>query len=259
MTETVAAPILTRDRLAIVASLAGITCLAWVYLWFDAAHMSAMHMAGEMNAKGSPWAPGSLAMVFAMWSIMMVGMMLPSAAPAVLLYGGMVRKNAERGKILPSVWTFTAGYLAVWTGFSLTVTILQAGLESAQLLTPMMVSASAWLNGVLLVAAGVYQWLPIKDVCLQKCRAPLQFFMFNWRPGKRGAFAMGAHHGLYCVGCCWALMLLLFTAGVMNLLWVALIAAFVLLEKLMPAGAVFGRIAGMGMVGGGLWLMLSGA
>lgn len=257
MTETVAAPRLTRDRLAVLASLAGVTCLAWVYLWFDAAHMRAMHMAGEMSAMVSPWAPGSLVMVFAMWSIMMVGMMLPSATPAVLLYGAMVRKNAERGTVLPSVWIFTAGYIAVWTGFSLAATVLQAGLEGAKLMTPMMVSASAWLNGILLVAAGVYQWLPIKDVCLRKCRAPLQFFMFNWRPGTRGALAMGAHHGLFCVGCCWALMLLLFAAGVMNLLMVALIAAFVLVEKLMPAGALFGRIAGLGMIAYGGWFILS--
>ena len=257
MTETVAAPLLTRDRLAVLASLAGITSVAWVYLWFDAAHMSAMHMAGGTGAMASPWALRSLAMVFAMWAVMMVGMMLPSAAPAVLLYGGLVRKNAERGTILPSVWIFTAGYIAVWTGFSLAAAILQAGLESAKLLTPMMVSASVWLNGALLVAAGVYQWLPVKDVCLRKCRAPLQFFMFNWRPGARGALTMGAHHGLYCVGCCWALMLLLFAAGVMNLLWVALIAAFVLVEKLMPAGAVFGRIAGLGMIASGGWLILS--
>jgi len=152
---------------------------------------------------------------------------------------------------------FTAGYLAMWTAFSLAATLLQAGLEAAALVTPMMVSDSRWLSGGLLVVAGIYQWLPVKEACLEKCRAPLQFFLFRWRPGAVGAFRMGAEHGAYCTGCCWALMLLLFTAGVMNLIWVALIAAFVFVEKLLPPGRLIGRLAGLGLVlaGGGVMLV----
>jgi len=181
-------------------------------------------------------------------------MMLPSAAPAILFYARLARGHRAAGSAAPPAWLFTAGYLAIWTAFSLGAAALHAALEQARLVTPMMVSASPWLTGGLLVLAGIYQWLPIKDVCLQKCRAPLQFFMFHWRPGAFGAFRMGAGHGLFCVGCCWAVMLLLFTAGVMNLVWVAVIAGFVLIEKLLPAGAIFGRAMGVLLVAAGLGL-----
>ena len=249
-----------HDRLAALASLVGLAALAWVYLWWDAARMAEVAMpgggvatAGAMDAPAASAWRVELLLSFMMWSVMMVGMMLPSAAPAILMYGSMVGKNRERRSALPAVWTFTAGYLAVWTGFSAVAAGLQAVLEATALLTPMMMSASRWLTGGLLVAAGIYQWLPVKQACLEKCRAPLPFFLFHWRPGLRGAFRMGAWHGTFCLGCCWALMLLLFTAGVMNLLWVALIAGFVIVEKLLPAGAVAGRLAGVGLaVAGGV-------
>jgi predicted metal-binding membrane protein len=242
-----------RERIVALASLLAVTALAWLYLWIDAGRMDAMPGMGAAHA----WSAGEFLLNFFMWSVMMVGMMLPSAAPAILLYGSLVRKNRARGSALPSAWVFTAGYLAAWTAFSLAATGLQAALEAGRLMTPMMVSASAWLTGGLMVAAGVYQWLPVKDACLEKCRAPLQFFMFRWRPGAAGAFRMGAEHGLFCVGCCWALMLLLFAAGVMNLLWVAAIAAFVLVEKLVPAGRLIGRVAGVALAAAGGWMILA--
>jgi predicted metal-binding membrane protein len=176
--------------------------------------------------------------------------------PAILLYASMAGGN--RGFALSAVWMFTAGYLAVWVGFSVAASVLQVGLASAALLTPMMASASAWLSGGLLIAAGVYQWAPIKEVCLEKCRAPLEFFLFNWRRGLTGAFRMGARHGAYCVGCCWVLMLILFAVGVMNLLWVALIAGFVLVEKLLPGGRVVGRTAGVALAAAGVYLVAAG-
>jgi len=243
-----------RERAVALASLLGVALIAWLYLWWDAARMASMPMTGSMAMEA--WSPGWLLMTFIMWTIMMVGMMLPSAAPAILLYGSMVRKNRERGSMLPPVWLFTAGYLAAWTAFSLAVTPLQAALHDGALMTPMMVSSSNWLNGALLTAAGVYQWLPAKEACLGKCRDPLQLFLFRWRPGRAGAFRMGVEHGAFCIGCCWALMLLLFTAGVMNLLWVALIAAYVLAEKLLPAGRWTGRIAGVGLIAAGGAAML---
>ena len=252
-----------RDRMVALAGLLAIAALAWVYLWWDASRMSATSAgSGGPGAGGlanmpmaGVWSISSLLLTFVMWSVMMVGMMLPSAAPAILLYGSMVKKNRDRGSALPAVWVFAAGYLAVWTGFSLAAALLQAALEASALLTPMMVSASAWLGGGLLIAAGIYQWLPVKDVCLEKCRAPLQFFLFRWRPGAVGAFRMGAEHGIFCLGCCWVLMLLLFVAGVMNLVWVALLAGFVFIEKLLPAGRLIGRLAGIGLAvagGGGI-------
>jgi len=245
----------------VVASLVLVVALAWVYLWHDA---SAMH---EMAASGHWVAPaveshrldaGTAVMTFAMWTIMMVGMMLPSAAPTILLYGTMVRKNAQRGTALPATWVFTAGYLFVWTVFSLIATVLQLGLEESELLTPMMVSASRWLSGLVLLAAGVYQWTGLKQACLSKCRSPLEFFLTRWRSGQGGALRMGAEHGVYCVGCCWALMLLLFVAGVMNLLWVAVIAGFVLAEKLLPAAKWTSRLAGAVLTAGGALVLIHG-
>jgi predicted metal-binding membrane protein len=255
------AQIWRRDRMVALASLLVLAGLAWLYLWWDAARMSAMPSMSAGGGMGSMpmapvWEPGALALTFVMWSVMMVGMMLPSAAPAILLYGTMVKKNRERGSALPAVWIFAAGYLAVWTGFSLAATLLQAALQAGGLVTSMMVSASPWLTGGLLIAAGVYQWLPLKEACLEKCRAPLQFFLFRWRSGAGGAFAMGAEHGLFCVGCCWALMLLLFAAGVMNLLWVAALAGFVLVEKLLPAARLTGRIAGVAFVAVGAAILV---
>jgi predicted metal-binding membrane protein len=196
-------------------------------------------------------------LVFAMWAVMMAGMMLPSAAPMTLFYATIVRKNGERGTTLPSVWIFGAGYLLVWTAFSLGATALQAMFEHLALASSMLVSTSRWLTGLILVGAGLYQWSPLKDTCLGKCRAPLEFVMTRWRPGRLGALRMGAAHGLYCIGCCWALMLLLFVGGVMNLMWVAIVAAFVLLEKLLPHGRIVARTAGVALVASGLYVLIS--
>jgi predicted metal-binding membrane protein len=257
---------LTADQAVALAGLAGVSLLAWAWLFRDAARMASMESMGDSTEMGGgagamagmsgmampvPFDPVSLGLTFMMWAIMMVAMMLPSASPAILLYGALARKRREQGSAVAPAWIFTSGYIAVWTAFSALAAILQAGLQEAALLTPMLVSQSRWLSGALLVVAGVYQWLPYKDVCLQKCRAPLQFFMFSWRAGHAGAFRMGMEHGAFCLGCCWALMLLLFVAGVMNLVWVALIAAFVLVEKLAPGGGLGGRIDRPVMLAGG--------
>jgi predicted metal-binding membrane protein len=250
----------SREQVITLAGLAGVTVLAWLYLFYDASRMASMPMDASgmagMNIppRGKLLDPVSIGLTFVMWSIMMVAMMLPSASPAILMYSTLARKRKEAGTAIAPAWQFTLGYLAVWAAYSAVATVLQLGLQEAALLTEMMVSKSAWLSGFLFVIAGIYQWLPIKDACLQKCRAPLQFFMFHWRPGKAGAFWMGTIHGAFCLGCCWALMLLLFVAGVMNLVWVALLAVFVLIEKLAPNGAVAGRLSGLAMIalGGGL-------
>jgi predicted metal-binding membrane protein len=250
-----------RDRGIAIASLLALIALAWLYLWFDAARMHAMPTGtAPMDTGAMAATSGQLVLTFLMWSVMMAGMMLPSAMPAILLYASMAGGggNRERGFALSTAWIFTAGYLAVWIGFSVAAAVLQVGLAGAALLTPMMASASAWLSGGLLIAAGIYQWVPVKEVCLNKCRAPLQFFLFNWRPGAAGAFRMGVGHGAFCVGCCWLLMLILFAVGVMNLLWVALIAGFVLAEKLLPAGRVVGRTAGIALAAAGGYLIAAG-
>lgn len=160
--------------------------------------------------------------------------------------------------MLPGVWVFTAGYLAVWAACSLAVALLQPVLERQMLLSPMMVAASATLGGGLLGAAGIDQWLPLKEICLRHGRSPLQFITSHWRRGPFGAFCMGLGHGANCVGCCWVLMLLLFVGGAMNLLWVTPIAGFVFLEKVLPAGPIVGRVAGIGLLVVGLWDLLGG-
>ena len=245
-----------HDRVILVLSLLGLTALAWGYLFWDAARM------GDMAAAMAGAPPGisiaAAAATFSMWSVMMIGMMTPSVAPTILLYAMMVRKNRERGQALPAASIFTAGYLIAWTGFSTLATALQLGLGQVALLSPIMISTSSWLTGTLLITAGIYQWLPIKDICLEYCRSPMHFILGRWRPGPFGALAMGIENGLFCVGCCWALMLLLFVGGVMNLGLVALIAGFVLAEKLLPLGQLTARAAGVVLTGLGIWTLWVG-
>jgi predicted metal-binding membrane protein len=244
--------LLRRDRRLVLAGLAGLAALPWLYLAWDAATMASMAPAGG----GLPPALGHAVLTFLMWAVMMVGMMVPSAAPAVLLYASMARGTRERGAPFPGVWVFALGYLAAWTAFSALATVLQVALERAALLSPMARTEGRWLAGALLLAAGAWQWLPVKAACLRHCRSPFQFFLTRWRPGARGALAMGLEHGLFCLGCCWALMLLLFVGGVMNLAWVALIAGFVMVEKLAPFGPATGRVAGAALVLLGAWQLV---
>jgi predicted metal-binding membrane protein len=249
---------LRRDRAIILASLVGLVGLSWLYLWREADAMDRMMMGLQPMAMQPTAANATtLFLAFLMWTVMMVGMMLPSTAPMTLLYAAIVRKNRERGTVLPAVWLFACGYLLVWTAFSLGATALQVLFEELQLASSMMVATSKWLSGVILIVAGSYQWSRLKDKCLAQCRSPIQFITGHWRAGWLGALRMGATHGAYCLGCCWAIMLLLFVAGVMNLLWVVIIAGFVLLEKLMRRGRLVGRISGLGLIGGGVLLLLA--
>jgi predicted metal-binding membrane protein len=196
------------------------------------------------------WNAADVFFAFAMWAVMMVGMMMASAAPVVLLFAGMCRGRAARGA--PRVvFAFSAGYLIVWTAFSAGAALAQWALHRAAMLSPAMTTSSAALGGAILIAAGVYQLTPFKGACLTHCRSPLGFLMSHWRDGTAGALRMGIQHGTYCLGCCWALMCVLFVVGVMNLVWVAAIAIFVLVEKIGPAGAFLARVAGVVMIATG--------
>lgn len=241
-------PLPRRDRVAILSALAGVTALAWTYLVVLASRMDSAGAMAGMRA----WTSLDLVLMFLMWAVMMVGMMLPSAASMVLIYAAVARKAAGRGTPVAPTGSFVAGYLAVWTAFSAAATAAQWALERAALLSPMMVATSPALGAALLIGAGAYQLSPWKDTCLQQCRAPALFISEHWRDGARGAFRMGVEHGLYCLGCCWLLMGLLFLGGVMNLLWIAAIAAFVLLEKVVPAGALGARVSGVVMIVAGV-------
>ena len=205
-----------------------------------------------------PWSALDFAVMFAMWVVMMVGMMLPSATPMALLYARVARSAARDGSVLPPTAVFVVGYLVAWTLFSAVATAAQWALERAALLSPMLVSKSPQLGAALFFAAGLYQLTPLKSACLSRCRNPAMFFATHFRPGARGALRLGFRYGLYCLGCCWVLMGLLFAGGVMNLLWIAALTVFVLAEKLIPLGAWGSRVAGVLMIGTGTWLLVQG-
>jgi len=240
--------VLRRDRVVVAAGVAAIAALGWVYL---------VMMAGMDDMAGPdlrPWTSGDFVMMFSMWAIMMVAMMLPSAAPLLLVYAGMARQQEERGHPIAPTGAFAAGYLLAWTVFSGAATLLQWALERAALLSPQMVASTPYLGALLLIAAGVYQLTPLKSACLTHCRSPIAFLLHRWRRGFAGALRMGTEHGLYCVGCCWFLMGLLFVGGVMNLLWIAAISIFVLLEKVAPRGELVARTAGVLLMAAGVWM-----
>jgi predicted metal-binding membrane protein len=210
------------------------------------------------------WTPGYALLMFSMWWLMMIAMMLPSAAPMVLLHAAVTRKGLARAddagpkapshRLLSATTGFIAGYLVMWGAFSLVAVVAQWALERGQLLSAMMMSTSKLLGSGLLLAAGVWQLTPLKTVCLRHCRSPISFLSAHWRPGVGGAFRMGTKHGVFCLGCCWFLMALLFYGGVMNLIWIIGLALFVLAEKMMPAGVAFGRVTGLLLIAWGVWL-----
>jgi predicted metal-binding membrane protein len=232
--------------------LVGITGAAWVYVVLTARRMdtASAGMATTMDAMTGvqPWTATEFGLRLAMWAVMMVAMMVPTAAPMTLMYAAVARKAAAQHNPLAPTFVFVAGYLAMWAVFSLVATIAQYALDRAALLSPMMVSRSPLFGAALLIAAGIYQFTPLKNACLRNCRTPAHFLSRYWRAGTLGAFSMGLRLGAYCVGCCWILMGLLFVGGVMNLLWIAAIAIFVLLEKTIPFGDVTGRFVGAAMI-----------
>ena len=254
--------LLRRDRAIVFVGLAGVTGLAWVYLFVLAAGMSGISL-DKVAAGGAmvmtqvtPWSVPDVLFTFLMWAIMMIAMMVPGAAPMILLFAAIARKQKERGHPFAPAGAFAAGYIAVWSAFSAGATGLQWGLEQAARLSEAMAGTSSLFAGVLFVTAGLYQWTPLKHACLRHCRSPLDFLSRRMRNGTGGAFVMGLEHGAFCVGCCWFLMGLLFIGGVMNLLWAAAIAIFVLLEKALPFGVLGGRIGGALLILAGLFLSL---
>ncbi|MFD1988002.1 DUF2182 domain-containing protein [Mesorhizobium newzealandense] len=281
MSDTALEAVLRRDRTVVTVALVIIAVLAWAYvLWLAAdmtmpdattpsatsGDMDGMDMSGmrgmDMGAAVTPgfraWALADFAFIFAMWAVMMVGMMTPSVAPMVLLYAGVGRKARAGGRPIASTAWFFTGYLLVWVAFSAAATGTQWLLASLTLLSPMMATNSTVLGGLVLIAAGLYQWTPMKGVCLQQCQAPIAFLASHggFRSDPPGALRFGIHHGAYCLGCCWALMALLFVGGVMNVLWIAGIAILVLLEKRVPTGQLVPRISGALMAAMGAWLLV---
>jgi len=260
------------DRVVIGAGIGFIALLAWVGLILGAGTgmspfaMTTWHLPAFAGETGSPaqgrWPPAAWLVMLAMWWVMMIAMMAPSAAPMILLYGRVVRHGQPRGATgdaLVPAGAFAAGYLAVWLAFSAAATALQWALERAGLMhAAWMASNSATLSAALLIAAGTYQLSPLKTACLSQCRSPMAFLSRRWRPGRLGALRMGAAHGAFCVGCCAMLMALLFAGGVMNLLWIAGLSIFVLAEKLVPAGMRLDRAAGLVLLAAGAIVLIAG-
>ena len=239
-----------RERTFVLSGLFLMTALSWAYLWRLARDPLAMCMV-NMN----PWTAADLSALFAMWAVMMVGMMVPSAFPMILAFAGVSRSRRAKSLSYVSTSTFVLGYVTAWTGFSIGATLTQEILHSAALVSSMGIGASRIFGGIVLMAAGIFQWTPLKNACLRHCRSPIGFLLTEWRDGSRGAFQMGLYLGAHCVGCCWLLMGLLFIAGVMNLWWVAAITAFVLLEKVAPAGLWIARATGILLVFWGGWML----
>ena len=272
--------VLRRDRAIVAAALAAIAGLAWFYLieigWAMAepvalpgtgpSGIADMDMAAPHGRSAGdaltpalvPWSARESLLMFLMWAVMMVGMMTPSVAPMMLIYARVARQARTRQMPFASTGWFALGYLLAWTGFAALATILQWTLEQAALLTPMMATASPAFGGALLIIAGIYQWTPLKDACLGQCQSPLLFIQNHggFRGHWRSTLTLGLRHGAFCIGCCWGLMLLLFLGGVMNLLWIAALAALVLTEKLVARGHILSRVVGIVLVAAGLGLVI---
>jgi len=246
----------------IVCCIAVAAALAWAYLVHLSREMSSsMASAASMAAMGmatdAPWNGTDVFLTWIMWSVMMLGMMAPSAAPVLLLFAEMEAGRARK-RVPMTVVVFAAGYLLLWLGFSAAAALVQSGLHTAALLSPAMTVSSGRIAGAVLVAAGVYQLTPAKGACLRHCQSPLGFLMSRWRDGAAGAFGMGLRHGVYCLGCCWAVMGVLFVVGVMNLAWVGALTVFILLERWGRGGMHVARVGGVVMVAAGIFLASGG-
>lgn len=250
---------LTRDHLWVSLGLAALAVLAWIDLVRRADVFSVVAMGHRLAMpQAVPWRIGEVATTGAMWAVMMAAMMLPSATPMLLLFSSVNRKRGARETPVVPTGIFLLGYLLVWGGFSLLAAGVQWGLHTLIVLSPNLTIAHPVVGGLILLAAGIYQLTPLKDACLRQCQSPLGFLFGHWRDGANGAFQMGLQHGAYCLGCCWALMGLLFVGGVMNLTWIALIAGFVLLERVLTRGRLVSRLAGSLLVVWGLVLVWRG-
>ena len=244
-----------RGRAPVWVGLAAMVALSWLYLAQMHAGPSGMVDGMAHHAIGTKGVGlNELLAAFVMWSVMMVAMMLPTAVPAISLFHVLSgRRNPAQA---PAVTTamYVAGYLATWIGYSLPAALAQQAFTQAALLTPIATSTSVLMSALILLAAGLFQFTPLKTACLTKCRSPLAFFLAEWRDGKTGAFVLGLRHGSYCVGCCWALMAVLFVVGAMNLAWMALLTAFLLGEKAVPARWHLSRISGALLISWGAWI-----
>ena len=250
--------LLEHDRAAFAVLLIVIPLVCWSWIVVMARDMYGPMTGASAWMMTLRWDARHVFLLWAMWAVMMAGMMLPSASPLLLLYGAAARRSrldAGAG-VWRQIYALAAGYVAVWAVFSIAATGAQRLLAMLLIVSPMMEVTSRVASGTMLALAGVYQLTPLKQACLHVCQSPLGFMMHRWRAGTLGAFRMGVDHGIYCVGCCWALMLLLFVGGVMNLAVVVAISAFVAVEKLLPYGAATARVSGAALIAAAAWMIV---
>ena len=257
------APLTWKDKSAVYAGIAAVLAASWGYMLYMHWQMQNMHLPANWDmwmppvAGARAWTLFDLSALFWMWSVMMVAMMLPTVLPTVTTFHALGKRRANGASFSLEAWSFVVGYLAVWVAFSALAALLQWPLHVMDVLDAMMESGGYLFGGLVLVVAGVYQWTPLKTACLRYCRSPLGFLLSSWRDGKAGAAGMGARNGLVCLGCCWALMLVMFAVGVMNVLWMAVLSVFMLVEKVIPPGTAVRVGAGVALTAwGGYWLAL---
>ena len=265
-----------RDRMTVYVGVFVVLLVSWFYILGMGWHMNTlpfvenkmMNMPMEksmgfldtilmwMPPSSGSWVLSDFALLFLMWSVMMIAMMTPSILPMLMLFTTLNARNKSKGKDTSSTLLLLAGYLMSWVLFSLVITLPEYAMHKSGLLNPMMEPTHAYLGSVMLIIAGLYQFTPFKDACLTVCQSPLTFLMNNWKDGNLGAFLVGYKHGFYCIGCCWALMLTLFALGVMNIMWVMVLTIFVLFEKLSYKNPLlFRRVAGYAFILWGIFLV----
>jgi len=255
-TPTLLEGALQRDRAVLSILLVAIPVAAWTWIALMARDMYGTMQGASAWMMTPVWDWPHVALLSTMWAVMMTAMMLPTAAPFILLYAAAARMQAESAGASRRVYALAAGYLLVWTVFSAAATALQRGLAAAFVLTPMMEPATPIAGAIVLAIAGIYQLTPLKRACLRGCRSPLGFMMSRWRGGAAGAFRLGLDHGAYCLGCCWALMLILFAGGVMKLAVIVALTAWVLVEKIAPFGEKTTTASGVALVALAVWMVM---
>ena len=250
----------SRSRWSVFALVASIAAIGWIYLIYMVWVMENMHLVDMWmppHVAVRVWTAYDFLMLIVMWMLMMAAMMLPSTLPMVWIHNTMSQNRKKKRHSSVPTFIFVMGYVATWSLYSIVATLLQWQFHKKGLMDPMMDSNSYLLSGSILLIAGLYQWTPLKEACLNKCRNPVGFLISNWRDTYRGTFNMGLSHGLYCVGCCWALMAILFAVGVMNMLWIVILSVFAIVEKtLLPPAVGKYLIGSLLIVWGGWWLYL---
>ena len=248
--------LLRRDRWIVGGVLAFTILICWAWIVPMGRDMYGAMTGPSAWMMTNRWDASFIALIFAMWVVMMAGMMLPSATPVLLLYARVVRKSPAGERTQTHVYAFAGGYVLVWTGFSLLATLLQWGLTRQAWMTPMMEANGDRVSALIFFLAGLYQLTPWKRTCLNTCRSPVEFLSRHWKAGPAGGFYLGVVNGLFCLGCCWAIMLLLFAGGVMNLWWIFGITIFVLLEKIAPLGRLAALLSGALLLTAAVWFFL---